>query len=96
MSTSGLVAAILNSGCRLTSARVDIPIAESGVVDNVGVAGAISFVAVLQRYLVFALIAKHFRFSGRHIGFLEGDEIWPESAVLYANHIQKKSQRRIR
>ncbi len=72
-STSGLVSAILNSGCRPTSARVDSPISELGVVENLGVAGAISFVVVLQAKIsVFTLISKHFRFSGRHIGFLEG------------------------
>ena len=42
------MAATLNSGCRSTSARVDSPIPEAGVVGNVGVAGAISFAAVLQ------------------------------------------------
>jgi len=45
----------------------DSPISESGVVENVGVAGAISFVVVLQA-IIYADF-KHFRFSGRHIGF---------------------------
>ncbi len=47
-------------------------ISESGVVENVGVAGVISFVVVLQAKIscIYADF-KHFRFSGRHIGFLE-------------------------
>ena len=46
-------------------------IAETGVVVNMGVAGAISFVVVIS---FFKLISKNFRFTGRHIGFLECDK----------------------
>ena len=46
-------------------------IAETGVVVSMGVAGAISFVVVIP---FLKLISKNFRFSGRHIGFLECDK----------------------
>ena len=55
------------------SARVDSPISESGVVENVGVAGASSFAVVLEAEIscIYADL-KAFSVSGRHIGFLEG------------------------
>ena len=42
------VAAILDFGCRPTSDNVGAGMAESGIVENVGVAVEISFVAVIQ------------------------------------------------
>ena len=70
-----LVAAILNFGCRPMSDHVVRAISGSGVVENVSVADTISFVVVIQAKITcFKLISKYFRFSGRHIGFLEGDK----------------------
>ena len=46
-------------------------IAETGVVVSIGVAGAISVVVVIS---FLKLISNNFRFSGRHIGFLECDK----------------------
>ncbi len=77
------MAAILNSGCRPTSARVDSPISKPGVVENVGVAGAISFVVALQAkisctyadFKAFPVFRPPYWISGMC-------QIWFEGAIL--------------
>ena len=68
-----LRAAIFNFGYRPMTDHVVGAISGSGVVENVSVADTILFVVEIQAKIPgFKLISKYFRFSGRHIGFLEG------------------------
>ena len=67
-SLSVFMAAILSSGCRPTSARVDSPMSESGVGANVGVVVEIS-VAVVTQADITCIYAdfKALPLFGRHI-----------------------------
>ncbi len=55
------------------SRNVGSEISKSGMVENVGVAIEVSFVVVIHAQVscIYSDISKYFRFSGRHIGFLE-------------------------
>jgi len=81
--TSDFVADILSFRYRPMSGNVGCVMSWLGVVKSVGVAVEISFVVVnKQRELAYTLISKHFLFSGRHIGFLEGDKYSCISIVI--------------
>ncbi len=64
ISTSGLMAAILNFGSRITSGNVRGDIVKSGMVDNMGIAVGIAALSVAVQKL-FPLPV----FAGRHLEF---------------------------